>query len=98
MSEAQVQFIEGRNGSTDLAILVRDVKLRREPGARMHYTIANSESVLPAKVVCDGVAIRPKMVLKVYCKPGHKQRAAVVNNILADRTRTDLRRLTSGVK
>lgn len=98
MSDAQVQFIEGRNGSTDLAILVRDVKLRRAPGVRMHYMIASSESSLPAKVMCDGVPIRPKMILKVYCKPKQKQREAVINRILADRTRTDLRRLLPGAK
>jgi hypothetical protein len=98
MNETQVQFIEGRNGSVDLAILVRNIKMRRKPGARMHYMIANSEAVLPARVDCDGVAIQPKMVLKVYCKPRGYQRKIVLNKILANRARKDIRKLLPEAK
>lgn len=51
----------------DVAVLVRRVKKKELKNGRI-WELINLDHTLPYLVDCDGLEMKPKLVLKMYCK------------------------------
>lgn len=76
-----IRFLKRHDGTHDVAILVQNVKLRRNQGGAS-WTIVDFQSTLTEQAICDGDPYHIKAVVKLYCKAAGN-RAGVLRRRLA---------------
>lgn len=73
--EIRVGFKKDAHGRAALAVVVTNV----EPvanGDRSVYLLVDKQVTLKGTVVCDGMKLVPKLIVKLYCKVPAKARKA----------------------
>lgn len=62
-----IRFKANPDGTQDVTILFRNVRLQSDAEGRMWWMISY-EGNLPQHVVCGRAKLKPKLVVKLYCK------------------------------
>lgn len=52
----------------------------RPNGDHSQYTLVDFNGGIDVTVDCDGVALKPKVIFKVYCKPGRPNTMRILKN------------------
>lgn len=78
-----VEFSRHKEKKT-LEITVPCVKLRRSKN-KLRYWLVDIEQPLDVVVDCDGMQLRPRIVLKIYCQVPQKHRQLHLHRLAMDR-------------
>lgn len=82
----EVRFIPRADGTHDVAILVKNVRMRRnETGTG--WSIIDHEGLLQEKITCGNLTLRPKFILKLYCQAPRRAWPEIQHRMMLDELR-----------
>lgn len=65
--------------SGNWTLYVRTFPVKAKPnGDHSIYTLVDFNKVLDVTVDCDGCTLKPRMIFKLYCKPGEVKRRQII--------------------